>query len=52
MNHYLKTTVLIVVFGTMTVFSKTIKKKTIKSYSKCVAFMSCNNTTIINPLGI
>jgi len=52
MNHYLKTTVLIVVLGTMTVFSTVIKNKTIKGYYKCLVFMSCNTSENINPLGI
>lgn len=52
MNHYLKTTVLVVVFGTMTIFSKTIQKETIKNYNKCIAFMSSNTSSNISCLGV
>ncbi len=52
MNHYLKTTVLIVVFGTMTIFSKTIQQETIKNYNKCIAFMSSNTSSNVTYLGV
>ncbi len=52
MNHYLKTTILIVVFGTMTIFSKTIQQELIAGYNQCIAFMESNASNSIKPLGV
>lgn len=52
MNHYLKTTILIVALGTMTIFSKTIQRELIEGYNKYIAFMGTNSSKTITPLGV
>ncbi|GAA0749048.1 hypothetical protein [Gaetbulibacter jejuensis] len=48
MKSFLKVSVFVIVFVTITIFSKSISKEVVTQYNNCVTFMANNTVASIN----